>query len=338
MLRFPAEWEKQSAVLIAWPHEAGDFGEHLAEVEHSYRVIAQTISRFQRLLIVCQNRAQQQHIVQLLGDNNALEYLQADYDDIWVRDTTFLTVVDDDKARLLNFQFNGWGGKYPHAADNALNRALSAYPPFNGHDCTDVDLVLEGGSIESDGLGTLLTTKQCLLNANRNPRLTQQDIEKRLSNTLGARRVLWIDQEHLAGDDTDAHIDTLARFCTPDTIAYTACNDPGDAHYNGLKTMERQLQALRTAAGTPYRLIPLALPRPVCEASGKRLPANYANFLILNDAVLVPAYDDPMDSIALEQLRQAFPQRELIAVPCRPIVRQNGSLHCMTMQFPEQLF
>ena len=338
MTRFPAEWEKQSTVLIAWPHKTGDFGDNLANVEQSYCVIANTISRYQNLVIVCKHLTHEQYIAQLLqNDSPNIRYIHAEYNDIWVRDTAFLTVEKDGKAQLLNFQFNGWGDKYPHEADNALNHALLRHLPFQDHACTDIDMVLEGGSIESDGHGTLLTTRQCLLNPNRNPNLTQQDIEDRLSGYLGANRVLWVDQENLTGDDTDAHIDTLARFCTPDTIAYTASTDPTETHYYSLKNMEAQLQAFRTATGQPYKMVPLAMPEPIYDEEGRRLPANYANFLIINQAVLVPSYDDPMDQVALEQLRKCFPEHEIVSIPCRPIVHQYGSLHCMTMQFPEQI-
>ncbi|MGR9045696.1 MAG: agmatine deiminase family protein [Gammaproteobacteria bacterium] len=335
MTRFPAEWENQSAVLIAWPHESGDFGDNLAEVEQSYRVIADTISRYQKLIIVCKHPTHQRHIAQLLQNEANIRYIHADYNDIWVRDTVFLTVEKNGQTHLLNFKFNGWGNKYPHDADNALNQTLLRNPPFKDHPCTDIDMVLEGGSIESDGHGTLLTTEQCLLNPNRNPNLTRQAIENRLQEHLGADSVLWIDQENLAGDDTDAHIDTLARFCPGDTIAYTASSDPTETHYHSLKSMEAQLQALRTATGKPYNLVPLEMPAAIFDDEGRRLPANYANFLIINSAVLVPAYDDPKDSVAQEQLRQCFPAHKIIAVPCRPIVHQYGSLHCMTMQFPE---
>jgi agmatine/peptidylarginine deiminase len=182
-------------------------------------------------------------------------------------------------------------------------------------------------------IGTLITTRQCLLNPNRNAGLSQQDIEQRLDKYFGARRVLWLDQENLSGDDTDAHIDTLARFCTADTIAYTSSNNPTDKHFNSLKNMAAQLHELRTQSGKPYQLIPLPMPAPIYDEEGQRLPANYANFLVINGAVMVPAYDDPMDDIARQRLAGCFPDREIIATPCRPLVHQYGSLHCMTMQF-----
>ncbi|WP_394754453.1 agmatine/peptidylarginine deiminase [Crenothrix sp.] len=334
MIRFPAEWEKQDAVLIAWPHETGDFQNRLVAVEQSYRFIAETISRFQRLIIVYRDDNHQQHIQSQLNSLENIVYVQARVNDIWVRDTAFLTVEHDGKPLLLNFRFNGWGDKYPHQYDNALNQRLLTAPLFEQAQYKMVDLILEGGSVESDGIDTLLTTRQCLLNPNRNTGLSQQDIEQRLNKYFGVERVLWLDQENLSGDDTDAHIDTLARFCAADTIAYTSCVNPNDKHFGSLKNMAAQLHELRTQNGKHYQLIPLPMPAPIYDEEDQRLPANYANFLIINGAVMVPAYDDPMDAIAQQRLAGCFPDREIIATPCRPLVHQYGSLHCMTMQFP----
>lgn len=337
MIRFPAEWEKQSAVLIAWPHSTGDFSNRLEAVEQSYRFIAETISRDQRLLIVCRDSDHQGHIEKLIVGNSNIEFIQAPVNDIWVRDTVFLTVEENGEPVLLNFRFNGWGGKYPHEEDNALNQRLLAVESFQGLRCRGIDFILEGGSVESDGIGTLMTTRQCLLNPNRNKGMSQSDIESQLSLHFGASRFFWIDQPNLSGDDTDAHIDTLARFCSPNTIAYTACEDPADPHYESLKVMAAQLETLRTQSGKPYRLVPLPLPKPIFDEEGWPLPANYSNFLIINQAVMVPVYDDPMDAVTLERLKDCFPDREIIPTPCRPLVHQYGSLHCMTMQFPAAL-
>ncbi|MFI3186636.1 MAG: agmatine deiminase family protein [Methylococcaceae bacterium] len=334
MNRFPAEWEKQSAVLIAWPHKTGDFL-NLETVEHSYSVISDTISQFQKLLIVCRDDSHQQHIQALISINDNIDFIHADVNDIWVRDTVFLSVEKDGVITHLNFHFNGWGDKYSHQSDNALNHKLLNNKPFKGASHTDIDFILEGGSVESDGYDTLLTTKQCLLNPNRNKGLSQEEIELQLLQHLGAKRVFWLDQENLSGDDTDAHIDTLARFCSANTIAYTSCKDPEDPHYNSLQFMKSQLQALRTLDGDVYHLVSLPLPKPIHDEDGQQLPANYANFLIINHAVLVPTYGDPMDAVALERLAACFPDRKIIAIPCRPLVHQYGSLHCMTMQFPE---
>lgn len=335
MTRFPAEWEKQAAVLIAWPHHTGDFSNRLESVEQSYRFIAHTISQYQRLIIVCKDDSHQQHIQALLGEYQAIDFVQADVNDIWVRDTAFLTVEQDGKTVLLNFKFNGWGEKYPHGYDNALNHKLLASKPFQDVISVDVDFILEGGSVESDGIATIMTTKQCLLNPNRNKGYSQEQIEQVLQVHFGAERVLWVDQPNLSGDDTDAHIDTLARFCSDDTIAYTSCDDQTDPHYASLKNMETQLQGFRTQAGEPYKLVALPMPKPIFDEEGQRLPANYANFLIINEAVMVPVYEDPNDAVALAKLAAIYPDRTVIATPCRPIVHQYGSLHCMTMQFPE---
>lgn len=337
MIRFPAEWEPQSAVVIAWPHQTGDFS-NLPAVEDSYHFIAKTISRFQPLIIVCKDGEHQAHIQAQLDSVERIHFIQAAYNDIWVRDTVFLSLEwqhPKAKLQLLNFRFNGWGNKYPHEADNLLNLALFAHPIFKGHPTATLDLVLEGGSIESDGQGTLMTTKNCLFNPNRNPQLSSEAIAGQIQNYLGVKRILWVEQNHLAGDDTDAHIDTLARFCNATTIAYTACEDSTDPHYASLKQMEAQLQAFRTEANQPYKLVALPLPKPILDEHGQRLPANYSNFLIINQAVMVPVYDDPMDKVALERLAACFPERQIIATPCRPLVHQYGSLHCASMQIPD---
>ena len=335
MTRFPAEWEKQSAVLIAWPHKTGDFGTRLESVEQPYCVIADTITQYQRLIIVCRDDSHQQHIKALIGNHDDIDFIHATVNDIWVRDTVFLSVEQEGVISHLNFLFNGWGEKYLHQNDNALNHKLLNAKPFKGKAHKDVDFILEGGSVDSDGIDTILTTKQCLLNPNRNKGLTQQDIEQQLLLHLGAKRVLWLDQENLTGDDADAHIDSLARFCSANTIAYTSCDDADDPHYTGLKFMEQQLQDLRNQANEPYHLVPLPLPKPIVDEEGQQLPANYANFLIINHAVLAPVYGDAMDDVALARLAECFPHHEILPIPCSPLVYQYGSLHSMTMQFPE---
>jgi agmatine/peptidylarginine deiminase len=337
MTRFPAEWEHQSAVLIAWPHHTGDFSNRLTRVEQSYCFIANTISGHQGLIIVCRDAGHQQHIAALLDEASLsnIGFIHAITNDIWVRDTVFLTVENAGVYTLLDFKFNGWGEKYPHDHDNALNDNLLKNQRFQGVKTRAVNFVLEGGSVESDGISTIMTTKQCLLNPNRNKGLTQSEIEAQLQQDFGATRILWVDQPNLSGDDTDAHIDTLARFCTADTMAYTSCDDSADPHFSSLKNMESQLQAFRTQTGEAYKLVALPMPvNPIYDEDGQRLPANYSNFLIINGAVLVPVYDDPNDAVALQRLAACFPAHDIIATPCRPLVHQYGSLHCMTMQFP----
>jgi len=338
---FPPEWAGQSAVLLAWPYNQGDFSPWLAEVEATYDAIASAVARRQTLIIACQD-AQHRHLVEsrlsASGVNLAnVRLVEIPYNDVWVRDTAPLAVETALGAKLLDFRFNGWGNKYEHSHDAALARNLYNSGIFGGTAMESVDFVLEGGSLETDGAGTLLTTARCLLNPNRNPQYTQAQIEERLQASFGLRRVLWLWHGHAEGDDTDAHVDTLARFCSPDTIAYTACDDAQDPIYAGLKAMEGELQALRTADGQPYTLVPLPVPKPIYSEDGDRLPATYANFLIINGAVLVPVYNDPADATALSRLAEIFPEREMVEIPATPLIRQYGSIHCMSMQFPQSV-
>jgi agmatine deiminase len=243
-------------------------------------------------------------------------------------------VLCRNEPTLLDYEFNGWGGKYAYALDNLITRRLHTQGAFGAAPLETVNLILEGGSIEVDGQGTLLTTARCLLAPTRNHGRTRAQIETTLAEQLGITRFLWLEHGYLAGDDTDSHIDTLARLCDANTIAYVTCDDPADEHYAELQAMEKELQAFRTAAGQPYRLVPLPWPRARYDDGGARMPATYANFLIINDAVLVPTYDDPADQIALERLRDCFPGRTVIGIDCLPLIYQHGSLHCVTMQIP----
>jgi len=196
-------------------------------------------------------------------------------------------------------------------------------------------MVLEGGSIEVDGAGTLLTTRDCLLSPTRNPKLSQQQIEQKLIQWFGLSRVLWLGHGYLDGDDTDSHIDILARFCDCETIAYTHCDDESDPHYKELNAMETELRGLRSITDQPYRLVPLPWPAAKYDDAGNRLAASYANFLVINGAVIIPGYNDPADEQARVCLQQCFPDREVIAINALALIKQGGSLHCMAMQLPE---
>jgi agmatine deiminase len=259
-------------------------------------------------------------------------------DDTWARDHGGITVETASGPQLLDFIFNGWGNKFSASRDNQITSCLHQAKVFGEAPIHSIPLVLEGGSIESDGKGTLLTTSACLLSPERNPHLSKDEIEKALTQFLGAQNILWLDHGALEGDDTDAHIDTLARFCQEDTIAYVACDDPTDPHYKELRAMQRQLAGFRQKNGKPYRLIPLPWPAACYAADGHRLPATYANFLITNGALIVPIYGLPQDEEALKILEQTFPEREVVGVNCRPLIEQHGSLHCVTMQYPASLF
>ena len=333
----PPEWAPQSGVQLTWPHRHGDWAERLASVEPSFTAIAREIARREKLVVVCYDAEHRAHVEATLkaGDVDMAHVILAvaPSNDTWARDHGPITVLCRNEPLLFDFGFNGWGGKYAHDLDNLITNRLHEAGVFGRTTMQDIDMILEGGSIEVDGSGTLLTTTNCLLAPTRNPGMSRAEIERELSELLGLNRILWLEHGHLAGDDTDSHIDTLARYCNPRTIAYVACDDPADEHYEDLKAMERELQLFRAADGAPYLLVPLPWPRAQYDGE-RRLPATYANFLIINGAVLVPTYRDPADTVALERLRGCFPDREVVGVDCAPVIAQYGSLHCLTMQLP----
>ncbi len=334
----PPEWAPQSGVMLTWPHVHGDWAPRLPQVEPVFVAIARHVVRHEKVLIVCFDTAHREHVTNLLVadgiDLKRVVLRVAPSNDTWARDHGPITVQCRQEPLLLDFGFNGWGGKFGHALDNLLTRRLYDLDTFGEAPLQTVDMILEGGSIEVDGSGTLLTTEQCLLTPTRNPGMSRQQIEKHLSELLGLKHILWLKHGHLEGDDTDSHIDTLARYCDTQTIAYVACDDPKDAHYHDLKAMESELKQFTAANGEPYRLVPLPWPTARFDEDGRRLPATYANFLIINDAVLVPTYRDPADRLALERLKSCFPDREIVGIDCLPLIYQNGSLHCVTMQLP----
>lgn len=334
--RLPAEWEPQDGVLLAWPHEATDWREYLAEVEPVFIEIVREISRFERVVLLApQKKMLEERLFPKLADGEKVDIFEVATNDTWARDFGPVTVSMGSKPLLLDFGFNGWGLKFPAFHDNMANRRLCSLGIFDAVPMETSGIILEGGSIESDGCGTLLTTAQCLLSANRNPQLTKGQIEQTLREYLGADRVLWLHHGFLEGDDTDSHIDTLARLCPDDTILFVRCDDPSDRHYESLAAMEEELLSFRTRMGRPYRLISLPWPSPKFDEEGNRLPATYANFLVINGAVLVPTYDDGKDRDALSAVKMAFPGRKILGVNCLPLIRQHGSLHCVTMQFPK---
>jgi len=334
-IRLPAEWEAQDGVLLAWPHAASDWHPHLDAVEPVFTDIAVWISRHERVLIVA---PQTEPVLRQLAAAGAVMERVAVFalptNDTWSRDFGPVTVCEGGTPVLLDFGFNGWGLKFAADRDNQVTARLHAAGAFGGRQRRLPGLILEGGSIESDGAGTLLTTAECLLSPNRNPHLSRDEIEGELARWLGAERVLWLENGYLAGDDTDSHIDTLARLCPDDTIAYVVCDDEEDEHFAAMQAMAEELRALRTRTGRPYRLLPLPWPAAKYDELGERLPATYANFLVIDGAVLVPTYRDAQDAAALEAVGRAFPGRAIIGIDCLPLILQHGSLHCVTMQLP----
>nr|WP_319398735.1 agmatine deiminase family protein [uncultured Carboxylicivirga sp.] len=333
MKEFPAEWFEQSAVQLTWPDASTDWKDNLEEVIPVFQNIAEKISEDQKVIIVAQNPTDVQ---ELLSKNKRISILKCEIDDTWARDHGGISIFDDSKPVVLDFGYNAWGNKFAYKKDNAITHHQFRSEVFNSDVsyAHHLDFIMEGGSIESDGKGTILTTSECLLSKERNPHLSKAEIEEELKKRLGAKRVLWLNNGYLAGDDTDSHIDTLARFVNESTIAYVACEDENDEHYVTLKAMEDELKALKQDNGEPYNLVKLPMADAVCE-DGERLPATYANFLITNSKVLVPTYQSPKDEVAIAILVQLFADRQVVGVNCLPLIKQHGSLHCVTMQFPK---
>ncbi len=334
-LRLPAEWEEQDAILLAWPHAETDWCPLLDEVTAVYLDLVQRISHYQPLIILTPEAdCVRRQLETVTTGPHPLHLVPCPTNDTWIRDFGPITRYRRKQTELLDFGFNGWGLKFAADDDNCATRILATHPPLQGCRLHTIGLILEGGSIETDGKGTLLTTSTCLLEKNRNPHLSRHQLEHELRQLLGVKRLLWLDHGWLAGDDTDAHIDTLARLAPGDTILYVRCDDEQDEHFLPLQRMEEQLKSFTTAGGKPFRLLPLPWPQAHYD-EGRRLPATYANFLVINGAVLMPCYQDPADAKALEVVATAFPDRRIIGIDCRTLIKQHGSLHCITMQLPK---
>lgn len=331
----PAEWFPQSAVQLTWPHAGTDWAPILDEVIPCFVSIAKEIMKREKLVVVCPDALE---VKEQLGvfDEERVRFVELPTNDTWARDHGGISVFDPLGMMVYDFVFNGWGMKFAANKDNLITRNLYQAGVF----AEEIQLVnmapfvLEGGSIESDGQGTLMATAECLLSVNRNEYLQREEIEHYLKDVFGVKRILWIENGYLAGDDTDSHVDTLARFCSEDTIAYVKCEDESDEHYDELLAMEEEIKAFQQENGDPYRLISLPMADEIVW-EGERLPATYANFLIMNGAVLLPFYNSPKDEQARKALQMAFPDREVVGINCLPLIKQHGSLHCVTMQYPE---
>ena len=333
--RFPAEWEPLSGVILAWPHAGTDWAPRLAEVEKAYVGLVSTVARFEPVLLCVADAQVEARARELLAghvEDGRITFARLPYDDTWLRDSGPITLHEGERFRLLDFHFTAWGGKFEAGRDDLLVEGLQEQGRFQHAMRERVDFALEGGAIETDGDGTLLSTWRCL--HERHPALPREEVERVLRESLRQDRVLWLDRGYLEGDDTDAHIDTLARFASRETIVYQGCQDPSDSHYEELQAMAAELAELRTREGQPYGLFELPWARPILD-EGRRLAASYANFLIVDGAVLMPKYGDEADDKAALVLAEAFPDREIVQVDCRPLIWQNGSLHCLTMQLPQ---
>jgi agmatine/peptidylarginine deiminase len=322
MKRLVAEFEEQSYTQIIFPHKNTDWAEYLQEAQQCFTNIINSIIKYQKCLVVC---ADIDDVKSRFEDNKNLHFVEYTTDDTWARDCSALCVEDNSKIELLDFTFTGWGGKFESSKDNAMTSFLTP----NAIKC---DMILEGGGVESNGIDAILTTSECMLNKNRNHTLSKEEITQKLKSYFGASKIHYLNHGYLAGDDTDSHIDTLARFVDKDKIMYVKCDNPLDEHYKELSLMEDELKLI--AKENKYKLIPL----PMSDAiyfDDERLPATYANFLFVNGAVLVPVYGVKQDEKALEIFKDTFPHRDIIGINCYPLIKQHGSLHCVTMNFKD---
>ncbi len=337
MRRLIAEWEPQDAVLLVWPHPATDWAPDLERAEGAFLELAAAVTRFEDVLLVCRDPEHRAHVEnRCLRRGIApgrLRWAVAPYDDTWARDIGPLSVRTGRGVELVDFRFDGWGGKYPAAQDDRLTTILAAQGAFDGLPVRRVPLVLEGGAIDTDGRGTLLASEHCLLDPFRNPDITRTAVTHLLQAHLGAERIHWIRAGRLEGDDTDGHVDNLVRFAGPGTLVHAACEDPGDPHFAPLQALRRELAGLRAPDGQPYRLVPLPIPLPGLHDGARRLPASYVNFLIVNGAVLVPRFGRPQDEAAGRALAALFPEREIVPIDARAFIAHNGGIHCLSLPF-----
>ncbi len=324
MRRFIAEFEEQSFTQIIFPHPKSDWVDYLDEASQTFINIINIIIQYQKCLVVCYDiQAVKKHF----EAHENLHFIAFETNDTWARDCSVLSVQNSTDVELADFIFTGWGGKFDASKDNAMSKAIAAH---YSKPLVSYNFILEGGAVESNGEGIVLTTAECVLNKNRNHTLTHEQIIQKLKETLGATEILILNHGYLAGDDTDSHVDTLARFISKDTIMYVACKDEKDEHFKELKRMEEELLALSKSHG--FKLIAL----PMTDAvyfDDERIPATYANFLFINGAVIVPTYNVAQDEEALNIFRKSLPHLDVIGVDCSVLVRQHGSLHCVTMNF-----
>lgn len=339
-IRFMAEWEECRSILLALPAAHTDWDYILAEARDQYKRLAKAFTDAGlKCVVIVDNREEAQSLFAEC-DTDLITLLEVPYNDTWTRDYGPISVVRGERLRALDFGFNGWGLKFASDKDNLVNLHLAEmFVILPDTYRNERDYELEGGSIDTDGRGTILTTTRCLCSPNRNGGKSKQEINEILRDRLGAEHVLWLDYGALAGDDTDSHIDTLCRMAPDNTILFTGCRNVDDPHFEELLKMRAQLTMFRTPEGDPYNLVELPLPDPIYDENGDRLPASYANYLVTPDKIFMPVYNQPQnDTLACHSVKIAFPEHEVIPVECLTLIKQHGSLHCATMQIPDNLF
>lgn len=330
------EWHPCRAVIVTWPPEDSDWAFMIDEIRKAYLPLIKALSEHSRVILLADDHLSVSESLSAAGlsvDN--IEIVEVPLNDTWVRDYGPLTLSDGEKLAYADFKFNAWGLKFAADKDNLVTRRLFPHHLPEGLYINNQNFVLEGGAVEYDGDGTLLTTARCQLSPNRNARYQASEIVEVLCNALGVDNVIMLRYGAIEGDDTDSHIDTLARFAPGNMIIYQSCDEKDYSCYVELKEMEEELRGLRNARGGSYRLCALPWPKAIYR-DGERLPATYANYLPVNDAVLVPQYgDDKADKLAIRQIAECYPDKEIIGIDCSSFLVQHGSLHCATMQIPE---
>jgi agmatine/peptidylarginine deiminase len=338
-IRFIPEWESCEAIMLALPHENTDWAPILEEAIVQYRrMIKAFVTGGEHCLIISPSRKYAEECLTGIPDDN-ISIVEIATNDTWTRDYGPISVVRHGRLRAIDFGFNGWGLKFAADKDNLVNFRLMEKFLINPKVYRNRrNFILEGGSLETDGEGTLLTTSKCLLSQNRNGGLSKKDAGNLISEELGVEHILWLDYGALMGDDTDSHIDTLCRIAPNNTILFTGCRNVDDPQFEELLKMRAQLTMFRDMNGEPFNLIELPLPDPIYDEDGERLPATYANYLITPRSIFVPTYDQPQnDMLAMHTLKVAFPKHNIVPVDCRTLIKQHGSLHCSTMQLPSNL-
>jgi agmatine deiminase len=332
-LRMPAEWAPHRATWFSWPHSRDTWPDELPEVEAALAFAVKALARHEPVHVGTLGAAHRKHVGDLLdahGVRGEVVLHDVPTDDAWARDHGAIFVRDAAGALTATvWGFNAWGGKYPYDQDALVARRMAK---IFGTPVVEGGMILEGGSIEVNGAGTLLTTEACLLNPNRNPGATKAEIEARLADLLGASHVVWLG-DGIAGDDTDGHVDDLTRFVDTDTVVTVLEEDPSDVNFDSLRENLERLREARLPSGKPFRIETLPMPAPVVSR-GERLPASYANFYVANGVVLLPVFGDANDRVAVETLTRLFRGREVVPVPCREVVWGLGALHCLTQQIP----
>jgi agmatine deiminase len=324
MKRFIAEFEEQSFTQIIFPHANTDWRYYLKEAQETFVNIINAARKYQPVLVVSYSiEAVKQHF----EDHTNIHFIEYETDDTWARDCSVLCVEEDKEITLLDFTFTAWGGKFEATKDDLMSQRIAKH--YSEKMITH-DFILEGGGVESNGEGLVLTTAECVLNTNRNATLTPEQVDEKLKDFFGAKEILTLHNGYLSGDDTDSHIDTLARFVSKDTIMYVHCEDKNDEHYEALREMEKELEILAQKHKLKLITLPMA---DALHYDDERLPATYANFLFVNGAILVPTYGGSQDEKALAIFKATFPKLDIVGVDCSVLVRQHGSLHCVTMNF-----